>query len=559
VDILTFVLISVRWETFYFNSNSLFCSACGLKNSRAAEQFDSRIDALAGQGWTILEIEENCPQMPQMHTDEVRIARMSETPSVIENVEPAPAKRRLHRSTFVVVGLVLLVGVILNCGGDYEPREKGIEYGWPWVYGAQYLKPVWLIEDRHPKENRWFEPHFVKSVNHIALAGNVMVVSVICLMICSLWEIRIRRINKWYQFTLLDWLTLWLILSISYGWIASHYHDSRLTQQLVQQLPSDEYYFQTPEYIQHTGSDVPSGMLSDQADQTGSVDVYNDWFWETLGIPHRYRPYRTLHAHWRINSRHEDLEVHSHMPDSYFTLLNQFSDLEDARLSLSRMELPKNSPPVFTICNKFTHIHVQNADTFSDESLGGSEKLNSLGLVNTPAFRGHRLSELPNLKTLYLNTTMLDDEGMKEIGNLKHLEKLTILGTANITETGWQELANLESLEELSFTDELKLPSSCHDVLEKLPRLKTVTLSVSKFDREWLLGFSKLPVKKFIEQNGGQVMIIPQAHPIKGHLIILPNEHRILRKAHRDYEIDDGAMPIGVEDYLWIQDWSENR
>ena len=98
----------------------------------------------------------------------------------------------------------------------------------------------------------------------------------------------------------------------------------------------------------------------------------------------------------------------------------------------------------------FSYFFREFNGRFKDEGIEQIAALTNLEefRVRRAAVRGHSLGPFRNLKSLDLTYCRLDDEGMRNIQNMKALQKLWI-GDTRVTDEGLANVRDLHDLEEL--------------------------------------------------------------------------------------------------------------
>jgi Leucine-rich repeat (LRR) protein len=96
-------------------------------------------------------------------------------------------------------------------------------------------------------------------------------------------------------------------------------------------------------------------------------------------------------------------------------------------------------------------------------------------------------SRIPVIHQLYFKFTLITDEGVKYIGNIQKLKRLTLRDHKNITN---ESVPYLNKLVDLEYLDILKTKIQLEDLpgLYNLKNLKELYVTSENPDREYLLG-----------------------------------------------------------------------
>lgn len=148
-----------------------------------------------------------------------------------------------------------------------------------------------------------------------------------------------------------------------------------------------------------------------------------------------------------------------------------------------------------------------------------------------------RLSELPRIRFLSLNSTGIGDKGLENLKSLTDLEELQLNGT-KVTNDGLRHLTGLKKLRLLTLND-TKITDAAVDHLASMTNLRKLCLFHVKFSED---GFEKLakalPTCEILQDN-------PVGHPKTPHKFLThgyPDEALAMMKAnpkwinHRDKE-----------------------
>jgi hypothetical protein len=366
--------------------------------------------------------------------------------------KPAPPQRRIQRSTFVVAGLVLLLGVILNCGGNYDQEYIAIVYGWPWHYASHtaFFDDTFSPAQEQGVLYQWAPWHRESLIAFygFSLVGNVLAVSVMVFVAAWLWEWRRRKVKRWYQFTIADWLMVTAGMVLCYASYERLYRDKVAFEQLSTKFK----LLNTPLYC-----NLEEGMES--------VDGMYNWAWELLRLPYESRPYKVHDLSININDEREFKDPEENLdqptisiPKTIWDDLSNFPHLQTCNLTIqfdwAKVEIPLDAFASLSRCPKLQEVQLfAGGDWFTDAhvfSLSKIRSLQALSLRNNPSFHGDRLSHLNRLTYLSIENTGLNDNGMAELAQLTQLQELHLAWNEEITSGGWADLENMKSLKRLN-------------------------------------------------------------------------------------------------------------
>jgi Leucine rich repeat len=409
---------------------------------------------------------------------EVRITRMSESLSTAEKIEPVPAKGRLHRSTLVVAGLVLLLGVILNCGGDLDNYD--LKYGFPFVFGRSDTDFNYNDPNSSITTLDWFRVDRITIFYaNSSLLIDVVIVLFAMAIIAGLWEYRRRKVKRVWQFTTWDWLGICLLLGLAFQWYEWLYRELRAEKNLRQ-----------------------LAAIEDNLPQTDlNADIPCDWFWECFNIPLEQRPVRKSHLQLDFSiDPPEFLEekrseiTHNERLEKILSCVTQYPKLEWCQIDIYAYDSgfqkvsPESFAPLFKVPKRVALELQLVGDELSTEllsTLGSIPSLDSFSVSNADSFHGQGLSALTNISRLSLSGIGLNDAGMREVGQLSLLNVLKTSDFSEITGLGWQSLASLPALDVShgeATTDNLK------DIITQLPKLKSLAIRSNEITaNDWKL------------------------------------------------------------------------
>ena len=135
--------------------------------------------------------------------------------------------------------------------------------------------------------------------------------------------------------------------------------------------------------------------------------------------------------------------------------------------------------------DSLTELHIEMGPNVGDVDWKPLRQLRSLSLSRTQA-TGAGLNELPNLETLFLHGSKINDAGLRDIGRLKQLTRLALDATA-VTDAGLKELAGLENLAQLNM-EFSQVSGSGFKELAGLKNLNELILDRSPVTDEGLAG-----------------------------------------------------------------------
>jgi hypothetical protein len=134
---------------------------------------------------------------------------------------------RIHRSTLVVLALVLASLVFVNIPGEGTERVwERFHHGWPHFYFERSAQPRswWSFSGRAP-------------VFHLdALLLNVMAAFCISALAAFAAELWIRRYGRLFRFSIMSMLTVTAIAAVIFGLVARDLHNCLRQQGALDQL-----------------------------------------------------------------------------------------------------------------------------------------------------------------------------------------------------------------------------------------------------------------------------------------------------------------------------------
>lgn len=362
---------------------------------------------------------------------------------------------RLHRSTFVLIAVSLMVGVVANLGGDYHPPDvvtkiNSIDFGWPCVYGQAVShksgSPIILSLWNHTQINEW---HF----------GGLLIDLVVLLLIvgavAAIWEWRRRKIKHLLQFTLADVFLGSLLVAGFYGFERYLCRDMFTEREL-------RLTYQNPWSLDVNGQQMGVAEGSYSLNQ----DVPADWFWEFFRVPHTHRPYRRLRLRVQDNrgrqltAKQEELlgrlrnvrEVSFWCGISDGKVFNHWSQLQS-------LTFPYPNDQILTSLPELPHLHALRL---------GTGKFSDVGLLS--------LSRQPALRELFL--FMCEIQGGSTFERLTTVEELG-LQQVSLEQTGLDALSKMPALRdlEIQLMIDLKVPVLDWGSLSRSPQLRNLVIS----------------------------------------------------------------------------------
>jgi hypothetical protein len=374
----------------------------------------------------------------------------------------------------IPAAFVLLVCLLFNLGGDYVPSKQKVIFGWPWVYSRVYLHEFGyqLFQD---KWYFWFRPYLADKWNWPVLLGNVLVAILIACVVHYLWKWRCRRVNYWYQITVLDWFAFCLLFACGYGWYRNLYYERELKIALdnlgeKNNIAVRQDYWGMYDESDHI--DILDVMLS--IDFT-SQDIPADWFWEQF--PKNLIPYPYVNTSLYVESRNNELQP---LPIELVELLQKFRHLETLETKLENRMIAAESFPLLEKLPRLTDLHLINSQPVNDASPGTSTRLRTLSVIQAPDFTGSQLLAMPELETLSLHDTGLSEQGFQNICQLQKLDSLSLIGNRSFKGRGvCEQLRQLPNLRRLILSDAEIDDWSELQQLSQLPQLTKVMIMLS--------------------------------------------------------------------------------
>jgi hypothetical protein len=390
---------------------------------------------------------------------EVGKTRMSETKSTTEATTTKVVQHRLYRSTYIVAGLVLLLGVIANMFGEYV-YETGYCHGWPWVF----YRPspgndgqLWLFGDATiPYWVPW-QMHSDDEFQLLPLLANCVAIVAIAAVVAYLWQWRCQKVKRWYQFTITDWFL------VTTSIVFACYCFDRLYEDYYR----DATFYKMADKITAAFSISP-GQHTDSywSGYWDCADAPYEWCWDLLQVPLESRPYRRHTLHLEIQTK-EDATPQALLQEtprvaSMLNAIVHYRHLEKCWLRIETVNasvaIPEqaleNLGNILTL-NRFELS--SSGDWFTDAHAFALRKVRcceDLEIANNVHFQGVNLSHLKRLKTLVISNTQLNDQGLMEIAQLEQLETLSLQWNEQITPQGWSALERMKSLKYLTIAND---------------------------------------------------------------------------------------------------------
>jgi Leucine-rich repeat (LRR) protein len=390
------------------------------------------------------------------------------------------ASLRLHRSTYVMAMLILVVllmanlpGTILLDGKDWSDQEGiYVAHGWPWTFlfrgldRTAFLKvepnvrwPYWLPP--HPMEQVpgslfWKISDKVKTISVLPLLADFTVCAVITIALTSVYEVWRRRRRRWCQFYLSELFAMITLASLLLAWLSVEAAEGNEEKQAVSEMIGGAersplvcgVSLAGPQWIRNLFGDAPFEVF----DRIRMVDMPAN---STRGTPHFYRdlnrPENLSHLryvdHLSLLQRRRSANLLRYLarPDRVVQLAFVASD-DEGLLDVQR----------------FRNV-VQLAIMFPDHAPLRQQTIASLD----------SLTGLSRLRDLTIYGADITDAGLRQIANLKGLQILRLDGP-RISEAGMECLSKLENLEALDISG----TTADHGLsaLKKLTRLRHLTL-----------------------------------------------------------------------------------
>lgn len=293
-------------------------------------------------------------------------------------------------STFAPITAIQIIGIFVNCGGNFQPNAdrntKGatIQFGWPYSFGEwHYCGPAYA-------EFTWRDWWRVENIGTCSLSALCLNVGFwLCLSIAlgGIWEWRRLHRHSAWQPSRLDLFLAGCLCSIAAGFIWYAYSDWRVERRIVA--------------LTGAVTALSHSRIALQATQfDGDRDVPADWFWETLHVPREWRPYRSrclLLLGYSNGARRE-------LPRSVVGEISKLSHLKS--LVVRNVDLPVDGMNDFRPCSNLEIISFGDCD-FHDEHL-------------------KMLPALPNLKFVSLSKVAVSDIGVRELARQPALERLMV-------------------------------------------------------------------------------------------------------------------------------------
>jgi hypothetical protein len=378
----------------------------------------------------------------------------------------------------------------VNLGGDFNPGTRQVDYGWPWVYGSEttisfFERQTIAFTPPNMKPVSWFRVDLIEQCNVGILTLNSICCLGIVILVSAVWQWRLRRRRKLWQFTIADWFAGCLLFAVVYTSFTGLYSDQIAGDKLRGSLLKNNISITI---------DYPSPWLHDPDEYAfdNPIDVPQDWFWHTLFASSESHPRHLIN--YSIILKRMSPDDRAELPAKAVQALHQFSHLQHSSFRFDSIEFPPGTWPFFTKRMHCFQFAVKHAATFCDDTLGRNQDLKILDVSHAPKFRGHRLTDFPNLEVLRLEQTGLDAVGYEHIGHLTQLKQLYLIDQHDITDQSWQHFANWQQLEEFQFSDELPISANSLAMLQRLPKLKRIRIVLHKFDSQWLQPLEALPL-----------------------------------------------------------------
>jgi hypothetical protein len=336
-----------------------------------------------------------------------------------------PLPLRLHRSTYVVAGLIAIVMLLANVPGtllqgyDSDPLRLRMAHGWPWLYVTRELDAntlMWLVLlgdtndpklvfSKVPQRTYWWLVGKVKTASTWALLADVAVALAVIFLGSMFYEIWRRRRNRLLQFHLTDLLVLTTLAAIGLSWFSVEARERAEEQKVIAELGR--------------------------------------------GFQVTYRE-RLSGPHW----------LRQLAGDGPFTVFDRVES--------------------FTLRPIFETMHIEQADEFHDaEQLLHLRHLEDLEISGLRISDGgvQQLTGLKHLRCLDVSNTELSDADLDDLARMRFLEVLNFFGT-KLTESGLSKLSALTHLKHLYLPIEWMNSQAVRELRIALPHCSIVWKSV---------------------------------------------------------------------------------
>jgi len=340
--------------------------------------------------------------------------------------ESTPARRpwfRLHRSTYAVLVVLVIVVTLLNvpgqlvvspqfysdgakCGYLSVPWEY-FDHGWPLVYlrrDAECLTiPSSFLVGQVAWRSIWSLTRDVEEFDGFCLTIDFVVASIVLALGVAIYETWRRR-RKLLQLHLID---LFLLITVAAGvlaWLSTEAREYRKEQQSLAKLEHETYLYTEPggpTWVRKLIGERPFRIFDRVVDMGEGID----------GIAGSFRHLKRLTS----------------APAGDLSCLGQLPRLE--AIELAREAIDDSQLVHLRHCGRLKGLNLYGVDV-TDE-----------GIVH--------LASVPTLQYLELTRTQISDDGLAHLAGLPELRVLCLLATG-ITDDG---LSHLEALGSLEFLD----------------------------------------------------------------------------------------------------------
>lgn len=344
---------------------------------------------------------------------------------------------KLHVSTYVIVGLVAVVLLLLNIPGQwivgpdifatgkYGPHfgvYEHCEHGWPSTYLWRQSSSPWKLLER------------IEQFSVAGLLADVAIALGLLFVSGLLFEAWRRRRNRFLQFHLGDLLVFTAFVAVVAGILATYRHQYRRELRALESIEKTE---------SRTEWGIPVNERVDW--QPGGPS----WLRNVLGD----RPFRIFDRVVGIDAADEELRHVVKLRNLKVVRLFIFS------ASNRQLELLQQCPHLEALDLCFAYVDDEGEEKLDDEGylvepclrLPRLPSVRGINLYGA-AFRGEGLEHLTSIEVLDLTDTDVDDEALSALRALTHLKDLSLAGT-EVTNAGLRHLSALSQLEAVWLND----------------------------------------------------------------------------------------------------------
>jgi hypothetical protein len=413
-----------------------------------------------------------------------------------------PLSMRLHRSTYVVAGLIAVVLLLASIPGTLVLRGMHIAHGWPWTFLARgfdettamnfYSQVIDGPRSDHclsslPQTVFWGLRDNVEYRSYWLLLADVVVGVCIVVFGAAAFEVWRRRRSRIFQFYLGELFAVVTLAAICLSWLTVETRERSEEQQALADMGTYEYgkslgsvthkdSLAGPHWLRRLVGDAPFRAF-DRVESVTCMSTSDEYPELRLRNPEELSHLRHLREAFigRVGEPRPKVSYLSR-PDRIESLAMSACD-EEELLQLSRFTNLR------TLEIGFGAPHV-----FSDRSMAVLSKLPSLKrLILVPqdqetvepvrgvdnAWLSH-VGDLKGIEGLVIESNRITDAGLRHISSLRNLDFLILRGTG-ISDSCIDYLTGLDKLDELNIV-ETQVTETGIAKLKKLTGLRRLCL-----------------------------------------------------------------------------------